>query len=145
VARDWKHIAEAASLQFVTPPPSDAAVGDAERTLEVGLSASLRQLYSFTDGLVDEWGYAYVLSLEDLTKQNQAFRGQFRDLYMPFEGLLLFGQLGNGDMLFQPLVPHDNENVFRWDHEDDSRTWYAADVESAVLRLGGAESPHGTR
>ena len=45
---------------------------------------------------------------------------------MSFEDVLLFGQLGNGDMLFQPLVPYGNDNVFRWDHEDDSRTWYAA-------------------
>jgi SMI1/KNR4 family protein SUKH-1 len=141
VARDWTHIAAAVSLQLVTPPPSDAAVGDAERALRARLSASLRDLYSSTDGLVDEWGYAYVLPLDELTQQNQVFRRQFRDLYMPFEGLLLFGQFGNGDMLFQPLVPHDNENVFRWDHEDDSRKWYAADVERAVLRLGGAESP----
>jgi hypothetical protein len=47
-------------------------------------------------------------------------------IYMSYEDVLLFGQLGNGDMVFQPLVPHGNENVFRWDHEDDSRTWYAA-------------------
>jgi hypothetical protein len=111
VARDWKHIAEAASLQLVAPPPSDAAVGDAERTLEARLSASLRDLYSLTDGLVDEWACACVLSLEDLTQQNRVLRRQFRDLYMPFEGLLLFGQLGNWDVLFQPRVPHDTENV----------------------------------
>jgi hypothetical protein len=141
VARDWNRIAEVASLRVVTPPPSDAAVRDGERALQARLSATLKDLYSSSDGLVDEWGYAYVLPLDDLRRQNRVFRSEFRDLYMSFEDVLLFGQLGNGDMLFQPLVPYGNDNVFRWDHEDDSRTWYAADVERAVVRLGGVESP----
>jgi len=82
VARDWNHIAEAASLRLVTPPPADAAVDDAERTLRAGLSPSLRDLYSATDGMVDEWGYPYVLPLDDLRQQNQVLRSRFRDLYM---------------------------------------------------------------
>jgi SMI1 / KNR4 family (SUKH-1) len=141
VARAWTHIAEAASLRPVTPAPSDEAVLEVERTLHARLSASLRDLYSLSDGLVDAWGYAYVLSLEDLRQHNQVFRREFRAVYMPFDDVLLFGQLGNGDMLFQPLLPQGNENVFRWDHEDDSRTWYATDVEAAVLRFGGAPPP----
>jgi hypothetical protein len=141
VAHDWNRIAAAASLRLVTPAPSDAAVRDVQRALQARMSESLKDLYSSSDGLVDEWGYEYVLPLADLRRENEAFRREFRDLYMSFEDVLLFGQLGNGDMLFQPLVPDENENVFRWDHEDDSRTWYAADVERAVARLGGEPSP----
>jgi hypothetical protein len=139
VAHDWKLLAEAASLRLVTPRPAEAAVADAERVLGSRLSESLRDLYAHTDGLTDEWGYAYVLPISELGRQNQHFRTAFGDLYMSFDDLILFGQLGNGDMLFQPRVPQDNENVFVWDHEDDSRTWFANDVADALRRLAAGQ------
>jgi hypothetical protein len=126
-------------LRFVTPAPTDAAVADAERVLGSRLSESLRDLYAHSDGLTDEWGYAYVLPISDLRQQNQYFRAAFGDLYMSFDDLILFGELGNGDMLFQPCVPPDNENVFVWDHEDDSRTWRATDVADALRRLAAGQ------
>jgi SMI1 / KNR4 family (SUKH-1) len=135
VSHDWRVLAQAASLRLVTPAPAEAAVADAERVLGSRLSESLRDLYAHSDGLTDEWGYAYVLPISELRQQNQYFRMAFGDLYMSFDDLILFGQLGNGDMLFQPRVPQDNENVFVWDHEDDSRAWRATDVADALRRL----------
>lgn len=138
MAPDWQRVADEAQLRLV-PPPSDADVRDAGEALGCRLSASLRILYAQTNGLLDEWGYAYVLSLAELVQQNQQFRAQYGDVYMSFQALVLFGQLGNGDMLFQPCVPEATDNVFVWDHEDDSRTWYARDVEDAVRRLTARE------
>jgi hypothetical protein len=127
-------------LRLVTPAPAEAAVADAERVLGSRLSESLRDLYAHSDGLTDEWGYAYVLPISELRQQNQYFRMAFGDLYMSFDDLILFGQLGNGDMLFQPRVPQDNENVFVWDHEDDSRAWRATDVADALRRLAAGQA-----
>lgn len=54
---------------------------------------------------------------------------------MPFDHVLAFGQTGNGDLFFHPVLRGEvREDVFVWDHEDDSRTWYARDVEDAVRR-----------
>jgi hypothetical protein len=131
---DWKRLAQTASLRLVPPPAHEVTAG-AERHVGSQLSASLTDLYLHTDGLVDEWGYAYVLPLAELIEQNRSFRQAFTDLYMSFDDLILFGQLGNGDMMFQPVVPPRNENVFVWDHEDDSRTWFAKDVADMLVRF----------
>ena len=54
---------------------------------------------------------------------------------MPFDHVLAFGQTGNGDLFFHPVLRGEvREAVFVWGHEDDSRTWYARDVEDAVRR-----------
>jgi SMI1-KNR4 cell-wall len=135
VAHDWKLLAAAASLRLVTPARAQVAVAHTERVVGSRLSESLRDLYAHTDGLIDEWGYAYVLPISELGRQNEHFRTALSDVYMSFDDVVLFGQLGNGDMLFQPRVPEGNNNVFVWDHEDDSRTWYAVDVPDALRRL----------
>ena len=80
-----------------------------------------------------------MLPISDLGRQNEHLRTASGNLYMSFDDLILFGQLGNGDMLFQPRVPQDNENVFIWDHEDDSRTWFATDVADALRRLAAGQ------
>lgn len=66
---------------------------------------------------------------------NLEFRSRHRDVYMPFDALVIFGQQGSGDLFFQPAVPEGNEQVFIWDHEDDSRTWYAQSVKDALRRF----------
>jgi hypothetical protein len=132
---DWQELADAAELRLVRPRPAEETVVDTERALGSSLSRSLRDLYAHCDGLIDEWGYEYVLPIIELGQRNREFRTELGELYLSFNDLTLFGQMGNGDMLFQPAVPKGNENVFLWDHEDDSRTWYATDVAAAVRRL----------
>lgn len=135
VATDWQRVAEEIGLCAVAHPLGGFAVREAEKALGCRLSDSLRDLYAQTNGLLDEWGYAYVLSISDLVERNRQFRSQYGNLYMSFDDLVVFGQLGNGDMFFQPSIPEANDNVFAWDHEDDSRTWYARDVEDAIRRF----------
>jgi SMI1/KNR4 family protein SUKH-1 len=131
-------MAEETGLRAV-PPPNVSTVRDAEDALGCRLSDSLQGLYAHTNGLLDEWGYAYVLSISELVEQNRQFRGEYSDVYMSFNDLVLFGQLGNGDMFFQPSIPEANDNVFVWDHEDDSRNWYARDIEDAIRRFTSKE------
>jgi hypothetical protein len=135
VQADWRELADAASLRMVMPRPTIETIVEVERALGWSLSRTLRDLYAHCDGLVDEWGYECVLPIVEVGRRNQEFRARFGDLYMSFDDLVFFGQLGNGDMLLQPRVPEIRQGVFRWDHEDDSRTWYAADVAAAVRRL----------
>jgi hypothetical protein len=151
VAADWRRLADEAGLRAV-PPPDVSRFHGAEEALGRRLSDSLSELYAQTNGLLDEWGYAYVLSISELVELNRKFRSQYGDLYMSFNDVVLFGQLGNGDMFFQPSIPEAvassasssslprryNE-VFVWDHEGDSRTWYGRDVEDAIRRFTAGE------
>lgn len=131
---DWQEIAQATGLRL-TPPPERCEVDAAEGALACHFSPSLRATYEQTNAILDEWGYAYVLPIAELVEQNKQLRSMYADVYMSFDDLIIFGQLGNGDLLFQPRVPDGNDNVFLWDHEDDSRTWYGRDVEDALRRL----------
>lgn len=45
---------------------------------------------------------------------------------MPFDGIVFFADAGNGDQFGLSLS--GNNEVFCWDHEDDSRRWVAASV-----------------
>jgi len=85
------------------------------------------------------------MPIGELVERNDDLRTNERygTVYMSFESLIFFGQLGNGDLFGQPVIQAAvREEVFVWDHEDDSRTWYAADIASAILRLFAPASQH---
>jgi hypothetical protein len=80
-SRDWQQLAAAAGLKLVLPPPDAGDVARAERVVGSRLSASLADLYRHADGVVDQWGYAYVLPIAEMREQNETFRSSFGDLY----------------------------------------------------------------
>jgi hypothetical protein len=136
----WLDLAKRSGLA-PRPPADAAAVRAAEERLDHPLTDDLRSLYAASDGLVDEYGYEYVLPVASLVSENELMRtdASFPFLYMPFDSLLFFGRLGNGDLLGHPVLAEGpRRDVFVWDHEDDSRTWYAADLAAAIGRLGSA-------
>ena len=50
---------------------------------------------------------------------------------MPFDALLFFADAGNGDQFAFPITATAaRDDVFVWDHENDSRSWYAASLKS---------------
>ncbi|MEH7452153.1 SMI1/KNR4 family protein [Gottfriedia acidiceleris] len=59
----------------------------------------------------------------------------FKDTYMPFDCLLFFGDAGNGDLFGFSIVNGDiqSNNIFVWNHEDDSRTWIAPYLEEFLI------------
>ncbi len=65
---------------------------------------------------------------ERIASDNLLFRTStdFADLYMPFDGVVFFADAGNGDQFFMSLS--GTNEVYVWDHENDSRTWVAATV-----------------
>lgn len=132
----WGRLAERKGFAM-SPPPRQDAIAAAEARLGHPLSDALRSLYEKSDGFEDEWGCSCVMRLNDLVTENEQMRtdDENRAHYMPFGSLLFFGQVGNGDLLFHPvLTPGIREDVFLWDHEDDSRRWYAPGVPEALKR-----------
>jgi hypothetical protein len=113
----------------LSPPAAQAALAAAERELGLAMPAELRALLAETDGVADRYGAQVVWPASLISRQNQEFRSrpEFRALYMPFDALLFFGERGNGDQYFYRVLAGAvrDPDVFRWDHETDSRVWYA--------------------
>jgi hypothetical protein len=121
-------------------PATDQAFEQAEKALGQPVPQHLAGLLRETNGVFGDYGLGLVWNIERIVTDNLAFRRrqEFSGLHMPFEPLLFFGDAGNGDQFALLSPPVDREAVFAWDHENDSRTWVAPNVEM-YLRwwLGG--------
>ena len=114
----------------------------AENTLGIRLPQQLRRYLLKSDGMDDEYGFAIVWPLERIIRDNQLFRtnADLKELYMPFDCLLFFAEAGNGDQFALPIQSGEirRNDVFLWNHEDDSRTWVAPSLETYIeWRLAG--------
>jgi hypothetical protein len=127
-----KLAALSADLTFA-PAASEGAVRDCERELGLELPEQLRELLLESDGIQGEYGLGLVWPVLQIRDDNRHFRSSpdFRELYMPFDPLLFFGDAGNGDQfayaINDGLVRRDD--IFAWIHEDDSRTWVAPSLD----------------
>ena len=111
------------------PGVSHPALIQAAADLGVRLPADLIALLLESNGIHGEYGLGLVWPIDRIVEDNLAFRSSesFRELYMPFDSLLFFGDAGNGDQFAFAIrggrvSPRD---VYAWDHENDSRRWVA--------------------
>lgn len=103
-----------------------------ESTLEVTLPDALRSLLLQTDGVEGSYGLGLVWPSARILDDNVMFRTStdFRQLYMPFDPLLFFGDAGNGDQFAYTIrAGRVRADIFVWNHENDSRTWIAPDLQ----------------
>jgi hypothetical protein len=107
-------------------------IAEAESKLGVAFPDDLRDLLLETDGVLGEYSLGLVWPVEQITDDNLEYRSfpDFRDLYMPFEPLLFFGDAGNGDQFAFAILNGAvrRSDVFVWNHENDSRSWVAPDL-----------------
>lgn len=99
-----------------------------EHTLGHPIPSELRAILSEADGIEGEYGLELVWPVARMAEDNNRFRTDpvMSDLYMSFESLIFFSDAGNGDQFFVSLA--GNQDVYCWDHEDDSRVWVAGTV-----------------
>jgi hypothetical protein len=74
----------------------------------------------------------FILPTERIEKDNFEMRHlQELNCYMPFEHLLFFADAGNGDKFCFPISKKGEirNDVFSWNHEDDSRCWCAPSLK----------------
>ena len=111
------------------PPASSLQVAEVEEALQVALPNDLKELLREANGVWALYGTALVWSTERIIKENLEYRTfpNFKELYMPFDPLLFFGDEGNGDLYAFLILAGKirGSNIFLWDHETGSRRWYA--------------------
>jgi hypothetical protein len=126
----WEELAKQHSKAVVVQAgASESAIQHAEQALGVLFPDDLRSCLLESDGIEGEYGLGLVWSLERIVRENQSFRetAAFRELYMPFDCLLFFADAGNGDQFAFSIQAGEirRDDVFVWNHENDSRTWAA--------------------
>jgi len=106
-----------------------SAVEQASRELAAAIPDELASLLSETNGVADRYGAGLIWPIERIVEDNQRFRTSFGDIYMSFDSLLFFADAGNGDQFaFSITTASVRDDVFVWDHESDSRRWYAGSL-----------------
>jgi hypothetical protein len=113
-------------------PCSGAELAATEAALGRSLPGALRELLLESDGVRGEHGLGLIWSADRIRTDNLLFRtdATFREIYMPFDSLLFFGDAGNGDQFAFPIVGEGiKADVFAWNHEDDSRRWSAPSLD----------------
>lgn len=112
-----------ATCQFFDPA-TEIQVSKVEQALGVVLPASLRSLLFETNGIEGDYDLVVIWSIEQIFEENKSYRTDTicQRIYMPFDNLLFFGIVGNGDLFCFPIIQGQcREEVFYWDHENDSR------------------------
>lgn len=130
----WKELIQnlSSECEFYAPAaPSEVA--EAERSLNVLLPDELKDLLSESNGIHGRHGLGLVWPIERIVKDNLEFRQMegFKELYMPFDPLLFFGDAGGGDQFAFAILDGTIRwpDIFVWDHENDSRTWAAPSLQ----------------
>jgi hypothetical protein len=124
-------------------PTTEAVIAEAGRALGSALPNGLTSLLVETDGLADQYGFGLVWPVERLVERNLEMRAatDFADLYMPFDCLLFFGEIGNGDLVgFRILHGITPDEVYVWDHELDSRIWIAPTLAAYLRKQLGSDA-----
>ncbi|KUJ65030.1 hypothetical protein ACZ90_52790 [Streptomyces albus subsp. albus] len=132
----WRELIEHANDEVELSPPAQAEeLATLERQLGHPIPSSLRELLLETNGVEDSYGSEIIWDASRLLNDNLTFRSNpsYRDLYMPFDHLVFFGDNGGGDQFAFPVRPLKSE-VFAWDHENDSRFWVAPGLDDYLRR-----------
>lgn len=119
----------------LTTAASEADIFRAENSLNIKLPAPLLKILKVSNGVHGEYELGLIWDLNRLVTDNLYFwnNTDFADSYMPFNHLLFIGDAGNGDQFFLPLVKREfpvKEDVYVWNHVDDSRTWIATSIQT---------------
>ncbi|MFF3109431.1 SMI1/KNR4 family protein [Kitasatospora sp. NPDC057904] len=116
-------------------PAADDTLAEVERALGQRVPPDLADLLRECDGVVHR-GLDVVWDAARIARENGEFRTtlDFRQLYMPFEPLMFFGDNGGGDQFAFVRTPERDHDVFVWDHETDSRSMVAGRLRHYLER-----------
>ncbi|MCP4139910.1 MAG: SMI1/KNR4 family protein [Chloroflexi bacterium] len=139
----WKDlISKLTANRKYSASASPEAISVAENLLNLKFPETLKSLLSEADGIEGEYSLDLIWSLSKIQEANIEFRTykDFKELYMPFDSLLFFADAGNGNQFAFSILSGEirKDDIFCWNHEDDSRTWVAPSLERYLeWRLSG--------
>ncbi len=117
-------------------PVKEDEIHKAEQILNVKFSEELKSLLLETNGIKSEFQVDLIWSLDRILNDNIQFRNyrDFKELYMPFDCLLFFADAGNGDQFAYTIIDGKirRNDVFVWNHENDSRIWVASSLKQYI-------------
>ncbi|MEV6729239.1 SMI1/KNR4 family protein [Streptomyces sp. NPDC051364] len=127
----WRELVAEYEGSEAAPPVDLSRLASLEEALGQPLPDALRELLAEANGITDEYGTDVIWGVDQIIEVNMAFRSEpsYRNLYMPFDPLMFFGESGGGDQFAFVRTPSRSE-VFVWDHETDSRLWISPSLES---------------
>ncbi len=130
----WREFVSKLSEECEFNQPANYVEADyVKQELEVTLPDELVNLLKESNGIFGVYGLGLIWSIERILKDNLEFRGfsDFKDLYMPFDCLLFFADAGNGDQFAYSILNGEirRNDIFVWNHEDDSRTLVASNLK----------------
>ncbi len=116
-----------------SPPASLHEIKLFEKELGLPIHEHLKSVLLESNGIIGEYGLGLLWELDRIKTENVGLRTNedFKDLYMPFDHLLFFADAGNGDLFAYPILNGriTRNDIFVWNHEDDSRKWVAPSLE----------------
>ncbi|WOV88362.1 SMI1/KNR4 family protein [Sporosarcina oncorhynchi] len=133
----WKDYISTISKDYsFKRPASVAEIGQITEELNVELPKKLLEIYKETNGVYDIFECHLLWPTERIVEDNLFFRNftDYKDIYMPFDHLLFFSDNGCGDLFGYKILNGciQTEDIYVWNHEDDSRTRVASSLESFI-------------
>jgi hypothetical protein len=133
----WKEIIRSNSEDCAfNSPVNEKLFVEFKDSLDIELPRSLKSCLIESNGVLGEYGLGLIWSIDKIIHENLSFRSNedFKELYMPFDHVLFFADAGNGDQFFYPIQNGEirRDDVFSWNHEDDSRCWVAPSLEKYI-------------
>ena len=121
------------------PPATEAELAGVEAEFGVRLPAAYRELMLQANGVFDEYDCPLLDDLVGVRAMNRDARSGSHEGYMPLDDLFFISSAyGNGDLVGYGIRADGAEPaLFRWDHEDDSRTVESPDLETWVRGVMG--------
>ncbi|MDP7978518.1 SMI1/KNR4 family protein [Bacillus sp. WLY-B-L8] len=119
------------------PPAREEAIVRMEEMFQVQFPNELKDFLRETDGVTyTAYDLSLVWSAKLIQRENLYMRRQegVQEFHMPFASMLFVADAGNGD-LFGYCVQNGvikNDDIYVWNHEDNSTTWVAHSLQSFI-------------
>ncbi|MEK4404666.1 SMI1/KNR4 family protein [Sporosarcina sp. FSL K6-6792] len=133
----WKNYIEKISKEYYfKAPATNSEITFIKKELNIELPKKLLDLLNETNGVFDKFDCPLIWSTGKIVEDNLFFRNfdDYKDIYMPFDNLMFFSDGGNGDLFGFAILNGSiqKEDIYVWNHEDDSRTWIASSLEDFI-------------
>ncbi|MFF2878513.1 SMI1/KNR4 family protein [Gottfriedia sp. NPDC057991] len=132
----WKNlIIKVSEEPLFNEPATQVQLEEINEKFNLEITNELANLLKETNGF-DSGGVRFWSSNE-IIEENVERRTLevYKDCYMSFDSLLFFADAGNGDFFgFSIINGHiQKDDIYVWNHEDDSRTWIAPSLEEFFI------------